>query len=236
MNKVIEKTDSNKRTKKVFKIIGSVFLWLFVLFAVYVSITALVAKSNDGVANLFGYTPLSVQSESMTGTIDKGDLIIIKLINFDDGKPSETLTPNESIVTFRYDIDNDGSDELVTHLFIGKEDSTYVFQGTYSPNGQELAKQYVPESRIVGVYSGNRIVALGYVISWITSPIGYFVIFLVPAAIFFLYALYKLIMAVINASSTTKIEHDANYYLEEKEKMRQEILAELEKEKKKEEK
>mgnify|MGYP000951938356 CR=1 FL=1 len=236
MNKVIEKTDSNKRTKKVFKIIGSVFLWLFVLFAVYVSITALVAKSNDGVANLFGYTPLSVQSESMTGTIDKGDLIIIKLINFDDGEPSETLTPNESIVTFRYDIDNDGSDELVTHLFIGKEDSTYVFQGTYSPNGQELAKQYVPESRIVGVYSGNRIVALGYVISWITSPIGYFVIFLVPAAIFFLYALYKLIMAVINASSTTKIEHDANYYLEEKEKMRQEILAELEKEKKKEEK
>src|SRR5574344_2184983 len=100
---LVSTKEKNKTVKKTFKIIGDVFLVLFILFGIYITVTSLVAKSNGGVCNLFGNAPMSVQSDSMKGTFEKGDLIFVKLLSFDnDHNPSETLEEGKSIVTFKY--------------------------------------------------------------------------------------------------------------------------------------
>ena len=72
-----------KDWKKILKIIGNVFLWLFVAFALVVTILAFAAQRNsDGIPSVGGRSYLTVQSESMSPLINKGDLIIVRKISF----------------------------------------------------------------------------------------------------------------------------------------------------------
>jgi signal peptidase len=237
---LVSTKEKNKTVKKTFKIIGDVFLVLFILFGIYITVTSLVAKSNGGVSNLFGNAPMSVQSDSMKGTFEKGDLIFVKLLSFDnDHNPSETLEEGKSIVTFKYTLqDTNGNNvqTFLTHQYVKRtlygSRYLYEFKGTYAPNGETIDSQIVEEKAIVGVYTGTKWSGFGKVTDFLTSSTGYLVIFVVPAAILFFYALYRLIITIIRVNKQNLTEKDAAYYMEQKEKMRDEILKELEEEKK----
>lgn len=224
-------SDNKNKTKKnrlIFNIILDIFLGLFVIFALYTTISGVIAKKNNGLNSLFGKASLSVQSESMSGTFEKGDLIFVDLLSFsEDGNPNIELKENKSIVTFKYDIDANGTYELVTHLFIGKNGERYEFVGTYNPTSGSLAHQLVSQDKLVGVYNGTKWSGFGNVTDFLSSPTGYLCVIMVPCAIFFIYAFYKFIKAIVDAKPQKVAEYDANKYLEEKEKMRLEILKEI---------
>ena len=57
-----------KAIKRVGTIIISVLLWLVILVAALYAFTTMATKDNQNVANLFGYTPLVVESNSMSPT------------------------------------------------------------------------------------------------------------------------------------------------------------------------
>ena len=92
--------------KKVFGWIGTGFLTLLVVMASWLCFDKFVLKHR--VPSIFGYSSLMVATGSMSGTIEEGDLIIIK--DTGDYKIGD-------IVTFF----QDGDDIPTTHRIINKE-------------------------------------------------------------------------------------------------------------------
>ena len=68
--------------KKVVGIVINVILWLFVVFAALTTVVVFTGTSNNGVGNLFGYMPFSIQTQSMEPTIKAGDVVIGKEVDF----------------------------------------------------------------------------------------------------------------------------------------------------------
>ena len=79
--------------KKVVGIVINVILWLFVVFAALTTVVVFTGTSNNGVGNLFGYMPFSIQTQSMEPTIKAGDVVIgKKLIQYFEGMATSLHT------------------------------------------------------------------------------------------------------------------------------------------------
>ena len=101
--------------KKVFGWIGTGFLTLLVVMASWLCFDKFVLKHR--VPSIFGYSSLMVATGSMSGTIEEGDLIIIR--DTDDYKIGD-------IVTFF----QDGDDIPTTHrIYNIDEDGKWVTRG-----------------------------------------------------------------------------------------------------------
>ena len=67
-----------KVLKRAGTVVISVLLWAVILIAALYAFTTMATRDNQNVANLFGYTPLVVKSDSMAPVFETGDLILIK--------------------------------------------------------------------------------------------------------------------------------------------------------------
>lgn len=237
-----ETVKEESKLSKVLNIIVSIISYTIILLCLIISIFAISTKTNNGIAAIGGNACLTVNSESMTGTIDKGDLIFIKTITFDDkekvfvdnDKKQITFVENKTIATFYCDINGDNKLDIVTHKYIGMEGNSYKFQGTYikaEDKGAELRMQYVSANSIIGVYEGKKIGGVGSLINFLQSSVGFFVCFVLPIFLFVCYRGYKLIIAIkesklenaVEAGKLTEEERNR-----ERERIREEILKELE--------
>ena len=82
--------------KKVLKSIVNILAWVVLILALLVTILVFSSARNNGVANLFGYIPLTVESDSMYPTFSQGDLIICREIDSIDA-----LQEND-VITLEY--------------------------------------------------------------------------------------------------------------------------------------
>ena len=69
-----------KMAKKIFNIIIDVLVVFVLIISILVVVLSLTSKS-QGVPNLFGYAPMSVESDSMEPTLMVGDLIFCEITN-----------------------------------------------------------------------------------------------------------------------------------------------------------
>lgn len=239
--------DAKKQNKfgKVVNIFVSIISYTIVILCVIISIFALSSKSNNGIAQIGGKSLLTVKSESMTGIVNKGDLIIIKTIKYDDESKGFVdaknnkieFIENKTIATFYCDVDHDNQLDIVTHKYIGREGLNYKFQGTYikdQDKGAELQIQYVSSNSIIGVYEGNRLQGVGTFIDFLQSSVGFFICFVFPIFLYVCYRGYKLIIAIKenkleNAIEAAKLTEEER--AKEKERIRQEVLKEIENQK-----
>ena len=67
--------------KKALKIIGNVLAWVLLIFALLITIVVFSSDRNGGVANLCGFTPMTVETRSMEPTFYQDDLIIVKEVD-----------------------------------------------------------------------------------------------------------------------------------------------------------
>ena len=67
--------------KKVLKITVSVLAWILLILAFLITLIVFSSGRNNGVANLLGYIPLTVESDSMKPTFSKDDLIVCKEVD-----------------------------------------------------------------------------------------------------------------------------------------------------------
>jgi len=116
------------------------------------------------------YDMYLVKSESMTPTINMGDLI---LIGPPDGLFSNGIGPG-TIITFRY------GNELVTHRIVSLQDGSYITKGDAT---EEPDSTPVESSQIVGTYI-FKVPKLGYLVDFMHTKIGWYVVVIVPAIIF----------------------------------------------------
>ncbi|MBQ1433444.1 MAG: signal peptidase I, partial [Ruminococcus sp.] len=67
--------------KKVLKVVLNVIVWIVLILALLITIMVFSSGRNNGVANLLGYIPMTVESDSMKPTFSKDDLIICKEVD-----------------------------------------------------------------------------------------------------------------------------------------------------------
>ncbi len=103
------------KTRKTIGTIVNVIIWIFIAFSVVVTILAITANtSKDGVPSIGGKVMSPVLSNSMAPTFYKGDMIFSNKITDESKKNLDVM----DIVTFKADLDGNGTKEINTHRII----------------------------------------------------------------------------------------------------------------------
>ena len=180
--------------KKVASIALSVVMWIIILVAALYAFTTLATRDNDNVANIAGFTPLSVQSNSMSPTFDQGDLIVIQQCD-----PSKLNVGD--IVTFHTIINNEYT--LNTHRIEKIDEAGNARSFTTKGDNNEFSDQHViAGGDIVGKYV-LRIPYLGNVFDFLSTSVGFLCVIVLPMLIFFVYQVYHLIIVGMNLKRAT---------------------------------
>lgn len=176
--------------KKALKIIANVFAWLLVIFALLVTIIVFSSTNSNGVPNILGYIPLTVESQSMSPTFNEGDLIICKQI--DDVKSLQV----DDVITFWTIID--GRKVKNTHRIVKINDTgtsvSFVTRGDNNPIDDEIPAY---QDEIIGKWTNVRLSSAGNIMAFLRTQLGFFVCILIPMALFFLIELYKFVVTLI---------------------------------------
>lgn len=159
--------------RKAINIAGRIITLLILLFTVFVMIFTIISVNTVGRdADLFGYKPYIVLSDSMRDTFAVGDISVSKTVEAD------TLEIGD-IITFK-SIDPNNYDQVVTHkirdVISYEGEPAFVTYGTTT--GTEDAYP-VPFDRVIGEYQ-FRLPKMGYFFQFLKTPAGYFTIILIP--------------------------------------------------------
>ena len=176
--------------KKALKIIVDILAWVVLIFAFVITLLVFTTEKNNGVPTLLGHMPMSVASDSMSPTFNKGDLIIDEKI--DDLFKLKV----DDVITFYTEID--GQRVLNTHRIveINEGDNTRSFI-TRGDNNEADDKIPVGAADVVGKWKGVKIPKVGKALDFLRTKEGFFICILIPVAIFFLFELYKFISVLV---------------------------------------
>ena len=187
-----------KAMKRIGTVVLSVILWVIILVAALYAFTTMATKDNTHVASLLGYTPLVVESDSMSPTFASGDLIFIHKCNPADLKEGD-------IICFHTIIENQYA--LNTHRIQSIETVGDVRSyTTIGDNNNGIADQHViSDGDIVGKYVGH-ITGAGKVMNFLSSSTGFLLVIVLPMLLFFIYQVYNLIMISIRLKKAIAVE------------------------------
>ena len=200
--------DLNK--KKILMIALNVLIWLFVIFSLMITILVFSAQgSKDGVPAIFGKSLITISSESMEPTYEKGDLVFMTKLSQEE---IADLKPG-AIITYRapMDIDGDGiKGDINTHRIERVEGNSFITKGDHNETRDGYT---VHVSDVIGVCTEDgKWGGFGSVISFLRSSLGFFLCIILPLILFFLYELYHFITLIVsekakkNASSIDEEE------------------------------
>lgn len=187
--------------KKVLKIVVNVLAWVLLIFALLVTLVVFSTGRNNGVANLFGFIPLTVESDSMKPTFKTDDLIICREV--DDVYDLK----EDDVITFWTYID--GQRVKNTHRIVDIDDQngtlSFTTRGDNNPTDDSTS---VKPADIIGKWTGSRIPGFGKVMRFLGTQKGFFICILIPMALFFLFELYKFIATLIEIKRPAITEDD----------------------------
>ncbi|SCW53219.1 signal peptidase, endoplasmic reticulum-type [Eubacterium ruminantium] len=187
--------------KKVLKIVANVVAWALLIMAFLITLLVFASSRNGKTASLFGITPMAVESDSMSPTFKKGDLIFVKkiddLYNLKEG----------DVITFYTIIQ--GKRVINTHRIVeineAENSRSFVTRGDNNSINDELPAY---ASDIIGKWTGKKFNGMGKVLDFLRTKKGFFICILIPMAIFFLYELYKFIVVLIEVKKPKLSEED----------------------------
>ena len=205
---------SNKKGKILYGI-ATAFIVLVVVLAALVTILSLSSKEDD-IPSLFGYTAFSIQSDSMEDEIMTGDFII--------GKKCDPKQLNKRDIISFFTVNNEGQIFINTHRIIGIEETSdgRIFT-TKGDNENEPDLRKVLEGDIVSKYSGFRIPLLGYIITFLTTQLGFFLCIVFPVLLYTIWQVYILVVTIMNNQKVKMLEEVKEQTSEE---AKQAIIAE----------
>jgi len=185
----------------VLKKIGNVLIWVFVVFAVLMTILAFSAQSSNGVPSLGGKALLCVASDSMAPTFVQGDLLIGDMCS-DEQKQ---LCVVGDVISFYTDLDGNGIKEINSHRIysinydVNGNVESFVTKGDNNLTNIAVDEEPVSWQAVICKWDGkSRIGGLGAFISFMQEPKGFLVCIVIPLVLFFLFELYRFIVAIIS--------------------------------------
>lgn len=205
----------SEKKSKILYIIATSFIVLLVLVAALVTILSLSSKEDD-VPSIFGYTAFSIQSDSMEDEIMTGDFIL--------GKKCDPKELNERDIISFFTVNNEGQIFINTHRIISIEETSdgRIFT-TKGDNEEEPDLRKVYEGDIVSKYSGFRIPLLGYILTFLTTQLGFFLCIVLPVLLYTIWQVYKFVLILMNNQKVKLIEEVKDQTSEE---AKQAIIAE----------
>lgn len=187
--------------KKALSIFANVLAWIVLIFALLITIMVFSSSKNNGVANLFGFMPMAVESDSMKPTFKEGDLIICKEI--DD---FSSIKEND-VITFWTTIQ--GQRVKNTHRIVEVLDEDgvvkYVTKGDNNPVQDD---DVISQGAVIGKWTDVKLPLIGKLMDFLRTKTGFFICIVIPMAIFFLFELYKFIVTIIEAKRPEPVEVD----------------------------
>ncbi len=187
--------------KKTLKIVANVLAWVLLIFVFLITLVVFTSSKNNGVSNIFGFMPMTVQSDSMKPTFSSGDLIIVKEVD-------DLYSLKEGdVITFYTVIE--GKRVLNTHRIVkvNKFDNSVSF-ATRGDNNQIDDDLPAYASDIVGKWTGKKIGGAGNAMDFLRTKKGFFICVLLPMILFFLFELYKFIVALIEVKKPSLTADD----------------------------
>lgn len=195
--------------KKIGSIIVDVLIVIVFIISLLVVIASITAKRENGQANVFGYTANSVQTDSMKGSINEGDLIISKVVTSDN--KNEFNLKEGDVVSFYNELDN-GTNILITHRIynIREAGNTRVYT-TWGDNRESAPAPDAPitMSDIESVYL-FRIPLMGHFIDFLRTPLGFIICLVIPLLTFIGWQAYKLIVLFFKSKQAELDEQAEN--------------------------
>lgn len=169
---------NNQKPKTLVSTIANVVSTIVLIFSIVVCTLVIASmKSSSGVANIFGYSVLSVQSDSMEPVFNEGDLIVIRCT-----KTTQRFKKGDIVSFIAYDAS--GTRFVNTHRIVnvvkGETRDRYTTKGDNAPN-EDIKKLY--SSNIVGIYADKKVSGLGKVVDFFNSPFGVLLSVVIPSAI-----------------------------------------------------
>ena len=176
--------------KKVVGIVINVILWSFVVFAALTTVVVFTGTSNNGVGNLFGYMPFSIQTQSMEPTIKAGDVVIGKEVDFNTLKEGD-------IITYWTTVDEQKilNTHRITKVISNGKGSVPSFK-TKGDNNQ-IEDEYTVAAADIVVKYNSKISGLGKAVDFLETQKGFFICIVLPLILFFLYQLYHFIKVIV---------------------------------------
>ncbi|RJX24334.1 MAG: signal peptidase I [Acholeplasma sp.] len=152
------------KTKHIAKQIGSIIFYLISgLLILYILLELFIP---DMTIKVFQFKPFVVITESMEPVINVDDMVIVYNPNVDELEVGD-------IITFRADINYDGTKEIITHYIYSITENTegeLVFRT--NRYGSDVADTWIlQEGDVIGVY-GFKIPQLGVFVNFLKSPFG----------------------------------------------------------------
>lgn len=213
-----------QKLTKALHIVVDILIVLVLVVSILVLTLSLTSKSDKGVPHIFGYAPLTVQSDSMSGTFEKGDLIICKVTD------SYTEYGEGDIVTFPVEIE--GVQTFNTHRIVDViEDNDITF---YQTQGDNKVTNNIPDDElqnsgtIVAKFTGTVLPNVGNFVNFLRTQFGFFICVLLPMILFFVYEAIRVIMNIIayNKEKAVAAAQEAVANAELSEEQKQKAIAE----------
>lgn len=187
---LFKKRLGEKKVKRVLGIIKSILVWIFVIFAVSMTIFTVISVNtfNRNDRSIWGYKAYIVNTDSMSKTDFKaGDLILVK-----ETDPS-TLKAGDIITYMSQNTESFG--ETITHKIRKLTTDARGNPGfvTYSTTTDQDDDTIVTYMYVLGKYE-KTIPNVGYFFNFMKTPQGYITCIFVPFMILIIYQAVNFVM------------------------------------------
>ena len=201
-----EKQNVKSTPKKVLSIVGNTLLWLFVAFAVLMTIFAITSRSNvDNVPSIGGKIIAPIVTDSMKPTFKSGDLLICdKLKTLDDQLSLE----EGDVVQFRArrDLNGDGKNDLIAHRIIkvNYQDDGVTVKNYDLKGDNDAGVETVNPVDVVSKWNGTKIPGVGKFIFFLQTFLGFGLLIVLPLVLFFILELVIFIRKYLEIKNAGK--------------------------------
>jgi len=207
-----------KKQKNTLKLVGNILFWVVLGLVVVYSAIALFSEQEANSTSVFGISSLSVQSDSMSGTFEEGDLIFVDT-TFDVQEVDV-----DDVITYRMTVELDGDTYTVfnSHRVVGKvsydDGDTWWFQTKGDKTGATVDAALTFQTNVVGVWTGSVWSGAGAffdgLIGFLKSATGFFLFIVLPCFAFLVYEVIKFVK-VVSDYNVQKAVGDRVHFKEE---------------------
>ena len=218
--------ENKKNPRAILNTVVNVILVIALIVAAMCTYVSFVSASGNGVPSILGVEFFSIQTDSMSPTLEPGDLAIGRVI-----KDKTALRPGD-IITYWTVIN--GERVLNTHRIEAVYDGgNHLIFGTKGDNNTSADPMNVHESEVVGKYTA-RVPRVGKALDYLQTSTGFLIVIVIPVFLFFLYHLvqfFRVLFEYQNVKNRPRYEEERGRtedLLEEKQREQEDARAQLE--------
>lgn len=192
-----EQTKNTQKTKtsKILNIVVDVVLVLAILFAVLCAYSAFATRDDNTVPSMLGLKLFIVESDSMEPTFKTGDLVIGKTVkDLSKLEASTSYEAQDGDIIFFHAYDSDEFRvRIITHRIVEIDTSNGYWSCTTLGDNNNKIFDFDKDIRKNSLEAKYvfRIRGVGKLIKYMQDPTGFFLVIVLPVALFFIWQLVQ---------------------------------------------